>query len=145
MMKPSTRYQADGLAWRCHMPNLLNEILQNPGTSALHMPLRILGHTLHELAELAIDINDPRLHLMAFDLTLYETADPQQNPDEEDRRSTRAELVRRCEEELSPLEAGRKALAELEGHIHDRYDGTSSGPELLADLEPLRRALGVEA
>lgn len=144
MKKFSDRYSANGIAWRCHMPNLLNEILQNPGTSALHMPLRILGHTLHELAELAIDINDPRLHLMAYDLTLYEAADPEQTPDTAQRREFREELVRRCEEELSPMEAGRKALAELESHIRDQYSGTSQLDKSLAELEPIARALGVE-
>jgi hypothetical protein len=107
------------------------------------MPFKILGHTLHELAELAIDIDDPRLHLMAFDLTLYETADPEKKENASARKVVRDELVRRCEEELSPMEAGRKALAKLENHIHDRYDGTSDGPIMLAELEPIRRGLGV--
>lgn len=68
--------QMGDLRWRIHMPNLLQEIMNNPGTGMLAKPLTILGHKLHDLAELAIEIDDPRLHLLMMDLTLYEIGDP---------------------------------------------------------------------
>tara|TARA_R110000851_G_scaffold32845_5_gene87866 strand:- start:1880 stop:2329 length:450 start_codon:yes stop_codon:yes gene_type:complete len=104
------------LKWRCHTPNLFREILVNPGTSALTMPLRLLGHRLHDLAELAIEIDDPRLHLMMMDLTLYDDGDPEKTPPEEIHK-TRAELQRK--------------IKQLEGKpnepILERYDVCNSG------------------
>ena len=84
------------LEWRFHLPNLMREILVNPGTSALRRPLNLLGRKLHELAELAVKIDDPRLHLMMMDLTLYDVADPEKTP-LETIRETRAELTRQIE------------------------------------------------
>jgi hypothetical protein len=85
------------LKWRCHIPNLFQEILNNPGTSALARPLNLLGNRLHDLAELAIEIDDPRLHLMMMDLTLYEAGDPEKTPKNEVAK-TRAELQRKIDQ-----------------------------------------------
>ena len=82
--------------WTVHVPYLFNEILTNPGTSALEKPLQILGRVLHELAELAIEIDDPRLHLMMMDLTLYEAGDPDKTPESE-QREIRKKLYKQCE------------------------------------------------
>lgn len=64
------------LEWKVHLPNLLREVLENPTCAILAMPLSITGHLLHELADVAREIDDPRLHRMMLRLTLYEQADP---------------------------------------------------------------------
>ena len=62
--------------WRCHTPKLFEEILLNPGTAALLQPLIIFRGILSEVAERAIELNDPELNLLMMRLTLYECADP---------------------------------------------------------------------
>jgi hypothetical protein len=114
-----TRYDGKTLHWKVHMPNLLKEILTNPGTSALVKPLQIVAHTLHELAELAIEIDDPRLHLMMFDLTLYEISDPLQT-DKDVIANAREYLVGLCREEA-------KQRAEIEASLEaNKPSGGSS-------------------
>ncbi len=62
-------------AWSCHTPNLLCEILCNPGMDIMTKPLQIFGHILSEVADRAIELDDPRLNLLMLRLTLYEAAD----------------------------------------------------------------------
>ena len=69
--------------WKCHTPNLLAEVLNNPGTAILRMPLRILGELLHGVAERAAEVNDPALNLLMLRLTLYDIADPTKHTDAE--------------------------------------------------------------
>lgn len=109
MTDQKNRFTDTGLHWRVHVPNLMKEILVNPGTSMLAMPLRLLGANLHELAELAIKIDDPRLHLMMIDLALYEVGDLNITPLAK-YQETRAELVRQCE----AIE--RQTMGNLEDH-----------------------------
>lgn len=71
------------LKWRCHTPNLLQEVLTNNSAWALKMPLTLFAAILHELAELAAEIDDPRLHLIMMRLALYEAGDPQKTPMDE--------------------------------------------------------------
>jgi hypothetical protein len=66
--------------FRVHTPALLNEILNNPGTSVLTKPIQIFGHILFELGEVARRINDPELNAMMLRLTIYSAADPE-SPD----------------------------------------------------------------
>ena len=72
------------LNWRCHTPRLVDEILLNPGTSALKQPLIIFRSILAEVAQRAIELNDDKLNLLMLRLTLYDCADPlceNYNPD----------------------------------------------------------------
>lgn len=71
------------LAWRTHLPNLLHEIACNPQVAILSVPLNIVAQQMAKLADLAIEIDDPRLHLLMMDLTLYENADPVRIPQEQ--------------------------------------------------------------
>lgn len=64
------------LKWKCHTPRLFEEILLNPGTSALRQPLIIFRSILTEVAQRAIELNDDKLNLLMLRLTLYECADP---------------------------------------------------------------------
>lgn len=62
--------------WRVHTPKLLQEILQNPGTSTLSKPLNIFGRILFDVGEAAARINDPELNKLMIRLCIYEIADP---------------------------------------------------------------------
>ena len=64
------------LKWKCHIPRLFEEILKNEGTAILHKPLEITLHILGEVAERAIELDDPILHELMIRLTLYSCADP---------------------------------------------------------------------
>ena len=58
----------------CHLPNLLKEVLNNRGTEILRIPINITMNLLGQLAQLAIEIDDPRLHIMMLRLGLYEVS-----------------------------------------------------------------------
>ncbi|MEM1077434.1 MAG: hypothetical protein AAGI09_02805 [Pseudomonadota bacterium] len=85
------------LNWRIHTPNLLQEVLNNKGAAALKVPLTLLGQKLHELAALSLEINDPRLHLMMMDLTLYAQGDPEETPLDEVSETRQALLAQIAE------------------------------------------------
>lgn len=55
-----------------HLPNLLAEVLNNPTCGILKVPINLTRGLLGELAQLAIDIDDDRLHIMMLRLGLYE-------------------------------------------------------------------------
>ena len=55
-----------------HLPNLLGEVLSNPTCGILKVPINITRGLLAELAQLAIEIDDDRLHIMMLRLGLYE-------------------------------------------------------------------------
>jgi len=90
--------EAIELNWSCHTPNLLKELLNNPGTGALIKPLQIFGHILFELGERAAELNDPKLNALMCRLTLYEMADPEM-PDFD--RSALDEIYKLAEEVTS--------------------------------------------
>jgi len=64
-------------SWKIHTPNLLNEVLKNPGTGILKKPLTILGRYLYLIGERATELDDPILNNLMCKLTIYEIADPQ--------------------------------------------------------------------
>ena len=57
-----------------NLPGLLNEVLCNPGAAILKIPIQITKNILAELAQLAIEIDDPRLHKMMLRLGLYDVS-----------------------------------------------------------------------
>lgn len=61
--------------WRCHTPNLLKEVLKNPGTGILIGPLNIFRQLLAAVGERAAELNDPELNALMMRLTIYEAAD----------------------------------------------------------------------
>ena len=72
------------LSWKVHVPRLCEELLLNPGTGILHVPLKILLRILGEVAERAIELNDDKMNALMIRLTLYSCADPlcdDYNPD----------------------------------------------------------------
>jgi len=66
--------------WKVHTPNLLSEILSNPGTGILEKPVKIFSILLAKVSERAIELDDKELNKLMIRLTLYENADPE-NPE----------------------------------------------------------------
>jgi len=64
------------LEWRVHTANLLQEILNNPGTGILHIPLNIFARLLMQVGERAAELNDEKLNKLMMQLTIYSAADP---------------------------------------------------------------------
>lgn len=64
------------LEFRVHMPNLLNEILDNQTTGILTKPLQVTGRLLFQVAERARAINDGELNRLMLMLALYSASDP---------------------------------------------------------------------
>lgn len=62
--------------WTVHTPNLLQEIMNNPGTGILSKPLTIFSRILAEVGERAAELNDPKLNALMCRLTIYSVADP---------------------------------------------------------------------
>jgi len=62
--------------WKVHTHNLLQEILNNPGTGILTQPLIILASILSEVGKRASELNDPQLNALMCRLTIYSIADP---------------------------------------------------------------------
>jgi hypothetical protein len=66
------------LSWKVHIPSLFNEIVENGGlgTSIFRVPLSITSRILGEVAQRALELNDPKLNALMCRLTLYEQSDP---------------------------------------------------------------------
>ncbi len=110
----------------CYLPGLLGEVLNNPTCAILKIPIQITKDILRELAVLAIEIDDPRLHLMMIRLGLYDF------DDHEDRGRMRDEmegLVKAYESSgnhkvdwnTPGLRAFLKREAHTEGDLRDWY------------------------
>ena len=56
----------------CNLPGLLEEVLNNPTCAILKIPINITRSMLANLAQLAIEIDDDRLHVMMLRLNLYD-------------------------------------------------------------------------
>lgn len=63
------------LLWRVNAPQLLKEVLNNPGTSMLAKPVQIFGLILSEVGVRAAELNDPRLNALMCRLAIYSIAD----------------------------------------------------------------------
>lgn len=73
------------LYWRVNTTRLLREVMNNPTTSILHIPINIFQNLLKQVAERAIEINDYKLNRLMMMLQLYSISDPddkkEYNPD----------------------------------------------------------------
>jgi hypothetical protein len=56
----------------CNLPGLLDEVLNNDSCAILKIPINITKRMLADLAQLSIEINDDRLHVMMLRLNLYD-------------------------------------------------------------------------
>lgn len=56
----------------CNLPGLLDEVLSNQTCAILKIPINITKRMLADLAKLAIEIDDDRLHVMMLRLNLYD-------------------------------------------------------------------------
>jgi len=64
------------LRWKVHTTALLKEILSDPYNGALMIPLNILRGLLCQVAQRAIELDDPQLNALMIRLTLYSISDP---------------------------------------------------------------------
>lgn len=64
------------LPWKVHLPNLLKEIMINPGMWIFNIPINITGKLLAQVGERAAELNDPELNRLMCLLTIYTIADP---------------------------------------------------------------------
>ena len=62
--------------WRVHTARVLGEVMENPTTWPLKIPLLSLDNLLRQVASRAIEIDDTRLNQLMCQLTLYSVADP---------------------------------------------------------------------
>jgi len=60
------------LVWKVNTAQLLQEILNNPGTSILSIPLNIFGKLLAAVGERAAQLNDDELNGLMARLAIYE-------------------------------------------------------------------------
>lgn len=81
------------LKFDAHLPNLLAEVLNNNTCWVLATPINITRGILAELAQLAIEIDDPRLHIMMLRLGLYDCS-----------ASERVERIKELEKEINESE-----------------------------------------
>lgn len=56
----------------CNLPGLLDEVLNNESCAILKIPINITKRILADLAQLAIEIDDDRLHVIMLRLNLYD-------------------------------------------------------------------------
>lgn len=70
--------------FRVHTPNLLKEVTEksqaNGLPGVLFIPMNQFRILLCQVAERAIELNDPIMNMLMYDLTLYSIADPE-SPD----------------------------------------------------------------
>ena len=64
------------LRWKVNTPQLLKEILCNNEMAILFQPINIYKDLLLELAERAIELNDPKLNALMCRMALYEVSNP---------------------------------------------------------------------
>lgn len=65
-----------GAEWKVNTLGLIKELFNNPGTGALVIPFHIFQRILGEVAERAIELNDPELNALMCRLALFEQSDP---------------------------------------------------------------------
>lgn len=68
-----------GLNFRVHTPNLLKEIINCAipiSSGVLKVPLNEFQKCLARVADRAIELNDPILNKLMFDLALYDDCEP---------------------------------------------------------------------
>lgn len=60
------------IEWKSHLPNLLDEVMNNPTCNILRVPIDITKGLLHRLAGRASEIDDPGLNICMLRLALYD-------------------------------------------------------------------------
>jgi len=65
------------LGWKVHVVDLFKEISANfKNDPQIRIPLQIIQNLLAQVAQRAIELNDPQLNKLMIRLTLYSIADP---------------------------------------------------------------------
>ena len=74
MSKTVQEYVMNDMVWKVDLPRLLKEIAECSKSTPYPAVFTILARVLGILAERAIEINDPALNIIMFNLGLYEGA-----------------------------------------------------------------------
>lgn len=76
-MKQKNEDKTTQLYWKSNIPGLFEEILVNPGTSIMKVPLNITKHILAEMAEYVVDeLKDEKMIAFCGRLGLLEASIP---------------------------------------------------------------------
>jgi len=76
-MKTTINGKDSSMLWCVNTVSLLREIGENnPTMGIMKQPINIFGRILSEVAERAIELNDPKLNQLMCRLALYEQSDP---------------------------------------------------------------------
>lgn len=67
-------YVMNDMVWKVDLPSFLKEIAECSKSVPYSMTFKILAQVLNVLTERAIEINDPALNIIMFNLGLYEGA-----------------------------------------------------------------------
>lgn len=112
-------------SWKCNTPGLLKEILANPGTGTLRIPIQLFADMLAEVAARASQINDAQLNGLMAKLALYEITDPYSK--EYDAKKSRQLLKNKIGgDAAAALEAMNKIKARI-AEIEKDYDHVLTG------------------
>ena len=61
-----------GIYTRVNTPDLIKQVFDNPGTSQLKIPFNTMLKFLGAVAQMAIELDDPKLNMLMIKLNLYE-------------------------------------------------------------------------
>lgn len=67
---------SETLGWRVDVKSVILEIMVNPHTQVLEVPMKILYNLMQQVAKRAIELDDPELNTLMIRLALYSIADP---------------------------------------------------------------------
>ena len=62
--------------WQSHVRGLFDEIRQNPQCAIMDKPLRITYGILQQVAQRALELDDPKLNILMCRLAMYSFSDP---------------------------------------------------------------------
>lgn len=81
MLKTMNKTQKEKLEFSVHLPNIINEMVQNGRVNkdfaALLIPIMTIYDLIKRVAQRAIELDDPELNKLMCKLTLYSCCDPQ--------------------------------------------------------------------
>jgi len=99
-MKPDKKMER----FDANLPGLLNEVLSNQSCAILKLPVWITKGILAELAQLAIEIDDDRLHVMMLRLGLYDCS-----------ASERVDRIKELEKKIKKTQKARQTKGKRNG------------------------------
>lgn len=109
--------------WRSHVRNLFDEIMVNPGTRILKVPLQITINILAEAAQYAGKSGDEKMIGYFARLAIYAFSDPTDKKDFDQQRTDNYINKTKDDNYLSPKDELLNALEEIVKSWDDRSGG----------------------